>query len=153
MEEEWKQISGFDKYQVSTRGRIKGPRCDDIKPFFTKNGYAIVTLCSNGSMSKKLVHRLVGEAFIDNQNNCNVIDHINRIPSDNRVENLRWVSVSDNNLNSCRRDKEMFGLRWHKRGNGYYEIRFTVNGKECSFGTAKTLDEAKRKRDEALKLS
>lgn len=151
MEEVWKSIDGYENYQVSNHGRLKGPRCDNIRPFFAKGGYAIVSLCRGGCISKKLLHRLVAQAFVDNPDNHDTVDHINRIRTDNRSENLRWVTVSDNNLNNIHRTKEMFGLRWHKRGNGYYEIRFTANGRERSFGTALTLEEAKQKRDEALK--
>lgn len=150
MEEVWKHIDGFETYQVSTRGRVRGPRSDDIKPFFSKGGYAIVSLYANRRTTKKLVHRLVAEAFVDNPSGSPNVDHINRDRADNRSENLRWVTTSENNLNTLHRTKEMFGLRWHARGAGYYEIRFTANGKEHSFGTARTLEEAKQKRDAAL---
>lgn len=153
MEEIWKPIIEYENYYVSNQGKIKGPRCDNIKPYIIKGGYAIVSLHSNQVTKKKLVHRIVAEAFIENPQNHPTVDHINRIKHDNRAENLRWVTVSENNMNNPHRLKEMFGLRWHKRGSGYYEIRFTVDGKECSFGTATTLEEAKLKRDEALRRS
>lgn len=47
-----------------------------------------------------LVHRLVAEAFLDNPKGYNEIDHLNRDKSDNRVENLRWCSHSENMRNS-----------------------------------------------------
>jgi len=152
MEEEiWKSIPEFEKYQVSNLGRIKGTRFNIIKPYLIKGGYEIVSLSKNGVVYKKLLHRLITECFVSNPNNYNVVDHINRNKCDNRCINLRWVTNSQNSLNNPHREKEMFGLRWHKRGNGYYEIRFTVDGKERSFGTARTLEEAKQKRDDVLK--
>ena len=47
-----------------------------------------------------LVHRLVAEAFIDNPQGYTEIDHVNRDKSDNRAENLRWVTHSENMRNS-----------------------------------------------------
>ena len=47
-----------------------------------------------------LVHRLVAEAFIDNPQGYTEIDHLNRNKLDNRVENLRWVTHSENMRNS-----------------------------------------------------
>ena len=45
------------------------------------------------------VHRLVAETFIDNPHRYPEVDHINQDKLDNRVENLRWVSKSENQQN------------------------------------------------------
>lgn len=47
-----------------------------------------------------LVHRLVAETFLSNPKGYTEIDHINRDKSDNSVENLRWVTHSENMRNS-----------------------------------------------------
>jgi len=46
-----------------------------------------------------LKHRLIAEQFIPNPDNLPFIDHINRIRTDNHIENLRWISRSENNKN------------------------------------------------------
>lgn len=51
------------------------------------------------------VHRLIAEAFIPNPDNKPEVDHINRNPSDNRVENLRWASRSENLRNTRAHDR------------------------------------------------
>lgn len=112
MEEVWKDISGYEGlYQVSNYGNIKSlPKKKGyaisknpiiIKPFINCNGYLLATLCKNNNQKHFQVHRLVAEAFIQNIENKPQVDHINRIRSDNRVENLRWVTVSENGNNTC----------------------------------------------------
>lgn len=53
-------------------------------------------------------HRIIGQQFIPNPNNLPQIDHINGNRSDNRLENLRWVSVSDNQRNKTRWGSHQF---------------------------------------------
>lgn len=45
------------------------------------------------------VHRLVTQAFIPNPENKPEVDHINAVRDDNRVENLRWVTSTENRIN------------------------------------------------------
>ncbi len=58
-------------------------------------GYIRVTL----NRKSYLKHRLVAIQFIDNPNNLTDVDHINHDRTDNRIENLRWVTRSDNSFN------------------------------------------------------
>lgn len=60
-----------------------------------QNGY--VQLCMN--LRNYTKHRVIALQFIPNPNNLPSVDHINHNKVDNRVENLRWVSNSDNNKN------------------------------------------------------
>ncbi len=58
--------------------------------------YLRVNLCTNGIMNTYLSHRLVAEKFIPNPENKPQINHKNWIHDDNRVENLEWVTASEN---------------------------------------------------------
>jgi hypothetical protein len=150
MEEVWKPISQHEGYSVSNTGKIRGPR-KVLTGFISKCGYQVISISDGSKVIKKSVHRLVADAFIENPDNKCDVDHINRVKTDNRVENLRWATPSENNFNNSRQFGEMYGLRWHARGSGYYEIRLGGRGKEKSYGTARTLEEAKQKRDEVLR--
>lgn len=60
-----------------------------------------------------LIHRIVAETFIPNPDNLPQVDHINRDKTDNRVENLRWVSRSTNQRNTDKSDNTYSRLGIH----------------------------------------
>ena len=98
----WKAID--KNYFVSNYGNIKSlPRNGTIKtekilkPKTSKKGYREVSLSENNIRKYKLVHRLVAELFIPNPENKPCIDHIDSDKSNNKVENLRWVTYQENN--------------------------------------------------------
>ena len=103
MIEIYKDIQGYEGYQVSNHGNIKSlgnskTRKEKIlKPFNTTKCYLQVELSKQGKRKKYLVHRLVAEAFIDNPNNLPQVNHKNEIKTDNRVENLEYCSAEYNN--------------------------------------------------------
>ena len=99
-EQIWKIVDDFENYEVSNLGEVRNSsRGNHLNGLIEKTGYMRVGLCKNGKMTKKLVHRLVAEAFIENPDCLEQVDHINKIKTDNRVENLRWISSSGNNFN------------------------------------------------------
>jgi len=104
MNEEWKTIKDFDDYAVSNIGRVKRIKQDFfnrelkiLKQSKYRSGYLKIQLWKNGKCKWKLIHRLVLENFnpVENMNKleCN---HKNGIKSDNRLENLEWITHSGN---------------------------------------------------------
>ena len=95
------------KYQVSNLGRVKSLHRGKEKvltPTPDKRGYLRIALSKNGKQKIYSVHRLVGLAFLSDTHFYNAeIDHINTIITDNRVENLRWVTRKENNNNELTR--------------------------------------------------
>lgn len=105
MIETWKHINGHN-YSVSSCGRIRNDKTQQIlSPWLTSHGYPSVTLWRGGKGVKRPVHRLVAEAFIPNPDNKPCIDHINTVTTDNRVENLRWVTMQENSRNPITLDR------------------------------------------------
>lgn len=101
-EEIWKDIEGYEGlYQVSNIGRVKSLNYnrtgeEKILKLCKVRGYLYVGLCKDGKNKSLKVHRLVATAFIPNPENKPNIDHINTIRTDNRVENLHWVTQREN---------------------------------------------------------
>jgi hypothetical protein len=100
MSEEWKSYN--ENYEVSTFGNVRNKKTFRIlKPWLSGSGYYKCQIGKN--RLRKRVNRMVAETFLPNENNLPVCDHINHIRTDNRVENLRWVSYRDNNLNRTKK--------------------------------------------------
>lgn len=99
-EEIWKDVVGYEGYyQVSNLGNVRSIKYGKISNMYLrkhKYGYMTIRFSVNGIVRGYKIHRLVAEAFIPNPENKPHIDHINTIRTDNRVENLRWVTRTEN---------------------------------------------------------
>lgn len=98
VDEMWKPVKGYEGlYEVSNMGRIKGLVRNKIKTYRVSNwGYCQVVLSKNSVQQIKLVHRLVAEAFIQNTNNLQQVNHKDGNKHNNCVENLEWCTASEN---------------------------------------------------------
>ena len=103
MSEEWR-LSYRGCFEVSNRGVVRHAVTKRIYRPTTMNGYKKVSL-SVGVRTNKFkmfyVHRLVAAAFLgDPPTRKHEVNHLNGIRDDNRVENLQWVTRSENNVHS-----------------------------------------------------
>lgn len=125
---EWKPLVGFeDIFLISNNGAVKSKIQEKLLRICRRNGYARYAIC--GKMYS--AHRLVYETFVGEIPEGMVIDHINGIRDDNRVENLRCITQSENAMNAQ--------LNGHKCQHkvGQYEINSDVLIKEYpSFAAA-----------------
>lgn len=144
----WKDIDGYNGlYQVSNLGNVKSVerfRTNGKGGYIQKsrilktgkrNGYLFVNLCKDGVVKTFKVHRLVANHFLPNPEKKPEIDHINTDSTDNRVENLRWVTHKENMNNPLSRKKQSGSMQGKKYPQGKKHkqskqiIQFTINGK------------------------
>ncbi len=107
----WLSVVGYeDNYEISNYGNLRSKdreiernkqgnfqKDGELRqPHFTPAGYLRVMLSKNGESKNYFIHRLVAEAFLENPKNKPMINHKNSIRCDNRLENLEWVTASEN---------------------------------------------------------
>ena len=97
IKEIWKPIENFNNYEISSLGRVKNISTGKVlKPILISTGYYQVGLFKQNKCYRKLIHRLVAEAFLENPENLPQINHIDEVKINNKVENLEWCSASYN---------------------------------------------------------
>lgn len=103
----WRPVVGFEsRYLVSDEGTVWSlMRCRLLKPAIDKYGYEKVGLSDGNKVHSRTVHRLVAQAFVPNPDNLPTVNHINEVKTDNRVINLEWASVADNDNHGTRNER------------------------------------------------
>lgn len=110
MNEVWKDVAGYEGlYQVSNLGRVKNlkrkvPYAKGMRTIperilqnhTNKYGYVYVRLYKDAKGKNIKLHRIVAQAFIENPENKRCVNHIDGNKENNRVENLEWVTHSEN---------------------------------------------------------
>lgn len=111
--EQWRPIPGFEPYQASSRGRIRGIKGGRIlTPVLTQYGYHQVSLCVGGKKLTRFVHRLVAYAFVGGApSDAHDVLHWDGDKTNNAIENLRWGTPKDNNEDQIRHSTRVIGSR------------------------------------------
>lgn len=107
MEEIFKNC--FENYEVSNLGNCRKKLKNGLYKNITGSilnkggGYKYIQIQREGKRKNYLIHRWVAKCFIgEPPEDKPYVDHINRNPADNRVENLRWINHQDNLRNTDR---------------------------------------------------
>lgn len=160
MVEVWRDINGFEGlYQVSNLGRVKSLartiiRSDGVKTAYkeriricslTPSGYPTLNLCKNGMMFKLEVHRLVAKAFLVNLDNKLQVNHKDKNPKNNNVENLEWASNRENSTHKfigSNKTSQFAGVSYSSERRKWV-AQCQLNGVAFNLGRYKSEEEAR----------
>jgi len=98
--ENWKNIESFPNYEVSDYGNVRVKETKYImKPFINEAGYLRISISNDRCKRKKFyIQRLVAIEFLTNLENKPTVNHKNNIRHDNRLCNLEWSTMIEQNI-------------------------------------------------------
>jgi hypothetical protein len=149
---EWFRIPTYPEcYEINRKGEVRTLRyqgkdqTEILKQTF--HVYWFVGLRVEGRTAPVPVHRLLALAFIPREDGKDYVDHINRDKTDNRIENLRWTTQTDNCLNRPARSPTPNIYYLPERMIHKYHVRINRHNKQVFFRSCLTLEDAIAARD------
>ena len=100
--EEWKVIEKAKNYEISNYGQVRNKNTKRILTPTLNCGYFAVSLRINNKTTTAFAHRLVAKSFVLCADETYVVNHKDGIKTNNHVENLEWVSLSENGKHAYR---------------------------------------------------
>ena len=147
------QILSIERFQRHSSGKgLQKNKKKFLKQYNRNGGYNTVALSKDGKAKTFFVHKLIAIAFLGESPGM-VVDHINRIKTDNRIENLRYCTQRDNCKNTSVRSATGYtGVyinppNYRKR----FITRIKIKGKNKYLGCYETAEEANIIYQQALK--
>jgi hypothetical protein len=139
------EINGHPNYLIYPSGKVYSKYVKRyLSPYKNKRtGYLYVTLCKDGKEKKHNIHRLLAIHYIDNPDNKRCVDHWNGDRTNNKLNNLRWATYSENGQNRGENKNNKLGVKnisYHK-SQDRYEYKKIIMGQR-HYKTFKTLEEA-----------
>jgi len=138
---------------ISSDGEVFGRGGKRLSKYFDKDGYEYVLVSIAGKRRKLLVHRLVANAFLPNDNNLPQVNHKDGNKANNEVDNLEWITNSENQMHNRYVLGNITGFRdvpvicvetgkkykstreaWRDTGAGYPHISECIRGKRKTAG-------------------
>lgn len=164
--EYWKQINGFENYEVSnmgnvrskdftfvrSNGRVLNRKGKVLKQTLWKDGYFVVCLQCDGKRVVRKVHRLVYDAFVGINDNTKVVDHIDHDKTNNKLENLQLVTNRYNlSKDSWRTKKENLPVGVSRQsGRNSFVAYIDINGGHYYLGSYNDVESASNAYNTAL---
>ena len=92
----------YTRYEVSNLGRVRNAHTEQVlRPRRSSIDYRIVSLYYKGQRKDCYIHNLVATAFVEGWREGLEVNHKNGVKTDNRADNLEWVTASENQRHAC----------------------------------------------------
>ncbi len=151
----WKIVKGFTNYIVSSDGVLFNLKTlKFIKQNINGQGYYQFNMYNNYGQRKTVtMHRILALTFIDNQLNKPCVDHIDNIRINNKLINLRWSTVKENNRNRSLNKMSTTNVKGvsFDKAKQKYKAQIRIDGILTHLGYFMTLEEAKLVRSKRSK--
>ena len=145
-----------NKYEVSSEGEVRHKKSQKILKGYLSKGYKLTRIRNDeNELVRVWFHRMIASVFLPTPTSifC-VVDHIDRDRTNNHPSNLRWVSISQNSINSDRHNTDANSNSGHhhiiKRPKGMYYVQIIRNKKNACYCYTNSLEEAIKARDDFL---
>ena len=138
-------FSPYEKYSIDTEGNVYGIRGEIMIPQLSKKKYFTVTLHDGFGYKRKTIHRLMAQMFLQDFNEKLDVDHIDRNPLNNRIENLRMATCQQNSMNKTKTSKNTSGYKsisWNKEKQKWH-ARIKRNYKSIHLGYFSDIEDAR----------
>jgi hypothetical protein len=153
----FKDIPNYEGlYQVSNLGNVKSLNYrgnggqQNLSQGTTQSGYRFVTLSKDKNYTFFTVHKLMSITFFNyTPTRQMVVDHINNIKTDNRLENLQVITARENTSKDRKGKSRFTGVSWNKQMSKWY-CTIMIDGKNTFLGLFNCELKAAKKYQEVL---
>jgi hypothetical protein len=134
------EIIGFSNYTITEDGVVMSKR-GLMKHKIDKDGYHQIGLW-NGKQQWFYIHRLVYQHYGKDWDETLTVDHIDGNKSNNRIENLRMATRTEQNYNQLVRKTNKLGVKGVSKHGNKYRAKIRIDGKKVHLGYFDTAEEA-----------